>query len=263
MRPLLRPIEVGEADARGRALFLGRVFGALHERGETFVMPSVWDERSARTFEQLAFPALRIPDNPSAVERGLSPFERRDRMFAQARRLAAGTKVPLSASCEDGFGDDAADVAETVRLAGQAGLVGCEIDDYAPDARAFRPRAQVAERIAAAAEAARALSFPFVLTAHARRPIRDARDLAKTIRQLEAFQEAGADVLFVSARCTLDDVARIVGALDRPLAVLGGAPGLAHSVAALAALGVCRVTMGTAVARTLPQRLTHVPRSPP
>ena len=171
----------------------------------------------------------------------------RDEALAHAASIVGATDLPVSADLENGFADDPADVADTVRLALDAGLAGCSIEDFS--GREDAPIYEIgpaAERIAAAAEVAHAGPVHLVLTARAENHLHGRQDLADTIARLQAYQEAGADVLFAPGVSGLEDIRQLVAAVDRPVNVLAlpGAP----TVAELAAAGVSRVSVGGAFA---------------
>jgi 2-methylisocitrate lyase-like PEP mutase family enzyme len=173
-------------------------FRALHARRCAFIIPNPWDVGSARILAHLGFEALSTTSMGHAFTLG-----RQDNTLDRAEALAyaslivSRTNLPVSADLENGFGDDAKAVAETIRLAAATGLVGASIEDATacPDDPIYEIE-QAVERVEAAAEAARALPFPFTLTARAENYLRGRPDLGDTVRRLEAFQEAGADVLY-------------------------------------------------------------------
>jgi 2-methylisocitrate lyase-like PEP mutase family enzyme len=225
------------------------IFRALHERDRAFIIPNPWDLGTAKMLEALGFEALATTSAGFAQSIGEADGAvDRDTMLAHAAQLAAATNLPVSADLENGYADDPAGVAETVRLAAAAGLAGCSIEDL-PAGRDGEPYDLpfAAERIAAAAKAARALPFAFTLTARAENYIADRPDLADTIARLQAYQEAGADVLYAPGLRSADDIAAVVRAVDRPVNVLMGLPGVTLTLADLNALGVRRVSIGSAL----------------
>jgi 2-methylisocitrate lyase-like PEP mutase family enzyme len=225
------------------------IFRALHERDHAFIIPNPWDLGTAKMLEALGFEALATTSAGFAQSIGKADGAvDRDTMLAHAAQLAAATNLPVSADLENGYADEPAGVAETVRLAAAAGLAGCSIEDL-PAGRAGEPYdlAFAAERIAAAAKAVRALPFAFTLTARAENYIADRPDLADTIARLQAYQEAGADVLYAPGLRSADDIAAVVRAVDRPVNVLMGLPGVTLTLADLSALGVRRVSIGSAL----------------
>lgn len=226
----------------------GRAFRALHEQKETFFIPNPWDAGSARVLEGLGFKALATTSGGFANSTGkLDGQPGRDAVLAHAAVLTRATNIPVSADLEDGFGESPETIAETIRLAAQAGLVGGSIEDYTGKADApLYEIAQAADRVRAAAEAAKKLDFPFTLTARAENFFRGKPDLADVIKRLQAYQEAGADVLFAPALRSAEDIATIVREVDRPLNVLGGIGGLASlTLADYQKLGVRRISVGS------------------
>jgi len=220
-------------------------FLELHRRGEPLLMPNAWDLGSAALLASLGFQALATTSSGHAATLGrLDGGVTRDEALAHATELAQGSDVPVSADLENAFADDPAGVAETIGLAVQTGLAGCSVEDYSGDHIYDLEPAR--ERVAAAAEAAHAGPVKLVLTARAENHIRGRDDLADTIARLQAYQEAGADVLFAPGIKTPDDIGRVVQSVDRPVSVLAlpGAP----SVSELASLGVARVSVGGAFA---------------
>jgi 2-methylisocitrate lyase-like PEP mutase family enzyme len=175
----------------------GLAFRALHERAGAFIIPNPWDVGTAKLLAHLGFEALATTSSGFAFSLG-----RRDNTVDRARvtehvaALAAATDVPVSADLENGFGDDPETAAETIRLAAAAGAVGGSIEDASGrDDQPIYPLQEAVERVRAAVAAARALPFPFTLTARAENYLHGRPDLADTIRRLQAFQDAGADVL--------------------------------------------------------------------
>jgi 2-methylisocitrate lyase-like PEP mutase family enzyme len=228
-----------------------RTFRALHERDRAFVIPNPWDLGSLRSLEQLGFEAIATTSAGFARSIGKADGDvERDEMIEHCGILAAATDLPVSADLENGYADDPADVAETVRLAAAAGLAGCSIEDL-PLHRVGEPYeiSFAAERVRAAAEAAHALPFPFTLTARAENYIADRPDLADTIARLQAFQEAGADVLYAPGLRSKEDIGTVVRAVDRPVNVLAGLRGMQLTLAELSDLGVKRVSIGGGLAR--------------
>ena len=172
-------------------------------------------------------------------------------MMTHLSAIAAATDLPVSADLENGFGDAPGFVAETIRLAAAAGVVGGSIEDATgrPDHPIY-DREHAAERVRAAAEAARALPFPFTLTGRAENYLRGRPDLDDTIARLQAYQEAGADVLYAPGLASKDDIAAVVRSVDRPVNVVMGLRGVQLSLAELSAMGVRRVSVGSALCRT-------------
>jgi 2-methylisocitrate lyase-like PEP mutase family enzyme len=226
------------------------LFKALHEREGAFIIPNPWDAGSARLLAGLGFEALATTSAGFANSRGRSDGEvTRDEVIEHCRDLCAATELPVSADLENCFADDPERAAETILLGARAGLVGGSIEDYSGDpSNPIYEFALAVERVHAAAEAARSLGFPFTLTARAENLLRGRPDLDDTIRRLQAFEAAGADVLYAPALNTLDEVRLLTGAVSKPVNVL--APMLKGvTVAQLAEAGVRRISLGGALAR--------------
>ena len=172
-------------------------------------------------------------------------------MLAHAMALAVATDLPVSADLENGYADKPVEVADTIRLAAQAGLAGCSVEDV-PQGRGRDPYeiSLAADRVRAAAEVAHSLPFPFTLTARAENFIVGHPDLRDTIARLQAFQEAGADVLFAPGLKTKEDIRTVVQSVDRPINVIMGLQGVQLSLADLSEVGVKRVSVGSALARS-------------
>jgi 2-methylisocitrate lyase-like PEP mutase family enzyme len=229
----------------------GARFRALHEAPGAFVIPNPWDVGSALVLAGLGFPALATSSAASACaigrrDGGLT----RDEALAHARAIAAATELPVSADLENGFGDDPASVAETVRLAGARGLVGCTIEDTTgrPDRPLYDSQLAV-ERIAAGAEAARSLPFPFLLTARAHDLMFPGGSVDGTIARLQAFEQAGADVLFAPGLPDIAAVRTVCAAVSKPFNFMVGIKGKSFSVSELAAAGVKRISLATSLYR--------------
>ena len=229
----------------------GAAFRALHYRDRAFIIPNPWDPGTARLLQSLGFEALATTSAGYAFSIG-KPDGAVDRhaMLAHCAALAAATNLPVSADLENGYADDPAQVAETIRMAARTGLAGGSIEDLgsghsgAPYELEF-----AAERVRAAAEAAHALPFPFTLTARSENFLIGRADLHDTISRLQAFQEAGADVLFAPGLKTEEDIATVVRSVDRPVNVIMGLQGVPLSLAELSELGVKRVSVGSALSR--------------
>jgi 2-methylisocitrate lyase-like PEP mutase family enzyme len=229
----------------------GQIFHALHERASAFLIPNPWDVGTARLLAHLGFDALATTSMGYAFSVG-----RRDntvdrhRMMEHVAAIAAATDLPVSADLENGFGDAPETVAETIRLAAAAGVVGGSIEDATgrPNDPIY-DRAQAAERIRAAAAVVRSLPFAFTLTGRAENYLHGRPDLKDTIARLQAYQEAGADVLYAPGLASKDDIAALVRSVDRPVNVVMGLQGVQLSLAALSAIGVRRVSVGSALCR--------------
>lgn len=226
------------------------VFRALHQ-GECFVMPNPWDAGSAKLLAGLGFAALATSSGAAAGVLGRRDGEiTRDEALAHARAIVDATDLPVAADLENGFGDAPAEAALSIRLAGECGLVGGSIEDFSglTDQRLY-PFSQAVERIAAAAEAARALPFPFVLTARCENFLRGNPDLDDTITRLQAYARAGADVLFAPALPDLASVRAVCAALDKPVNFMVGRKGASFSLAELRDAGVRRISLATSLYR--------------
>jgi 2-methylisocitrate lyase-like PEP mutase family enzyme len=229
----------------------GHAFRALHARDGAFIIPNPWDVGTARLLAHLGFEALATTSMGYAFSIGQrdNTVERHP-MMEHLSAIAAATDLPVSADLENGFGDAPEVVAETIRLAAAAGVVGGSIEDATgrPDQPIYE-REQAAERIRAAAEAAHALPFAFTLTGRAENYLHGRPDLTDTIARLQAYQEAGADVLYAPGLASEDDIAAVVRSVDRPVNVVMGLRGARMSLAALSAMGVRRVSVGSALCR--------------
>src|SRR5215472_15883283 len=226
-------------------------FRALHDQPGCFVIPNPWDVASSRILSGLGFEALATSSAASACVLGLRDGGlTRDQALAHARMIVNATDLPVSADLERGFGDAPDTVAETVRLAADAGLVGCTIEDSTGNQdRPLYDFALAVERIAAAAEAACALPFPFMLTARAHNFLYAAPTLDDTIHRLQAFEKAGADVLFAPGLPDLAAVRAVCAALTKPFNFMVGIKGKSFSVRELAAAGVRRISLATSLYR--------------
>jgi 2-methylisocitrate lyase-like PEP mutase family enzyme len=229
-------------------------FRALHTRPGLFVIPNPWDAGSAVILMRMGFEALATTSAGYAFSIGKPDAEGaldREGTLANARAIVAATPLPVSADLENGFGDSPDACAETIRLAAQAGLVGGSIEDATGrPTDPIYPFALAVERIEAAVAAARMTGFPFVLTARAENLINGRNDLPDTLRRLQAFAAAGADVLYAPGLKSREEIAAVVGAVaPKPVNVVMGLSGAAFSVDELAALGVKRVSLGSSLAR--------------
>src|SRR6266851_567408 len=226
-------------------------FRALHDGPGAFVIPNPWDVGSARILAGLGFQALATSSaaSASAVGRkdgGLT----RDEALAHAHLIVDATDLPVSADLENGFGDAPEVVAETIRLAAEVGLVGCTIEDATGNQASPLYDVRLAvERIAAAAQAARALHFPFLLTARAHNLLYAAPSLDDTISRLQAFERAGADVLFAPGLPDLAAVRAVCAAVSKPVNFMAGIKGKSFSVAELQEAGVRRISLATSLYR--------------
>jgi 2-methylisocitrate lyase-like PEP mutase family enzyme len=232
-------------------------FQALHAQPGAFVIPNPWDAGTARMLAGLGFPALTTTSAGLAFTLGKRDGDgsvTRDETLANARMIVDATELPVAADLENGFGDAPEVVAETIRLAAeQAGLVGGSIEDASGDpGKPIYDFQQAVERVAAAAEAARALPFPFMLVGRAENMRFKVGDLDETIRRLQAFESAGADVLFAPGLTRAEDIRAVCASVGKPVNVvmgLTGIPGPPLSTQALAQLGVKRISLGSALSR--------------
>ena len=226
-------------------------FRALHQRDRVFIIPNPWDVGTARLLAKLGFEALATTSAGFAFSVGQQDNTiGRDPMLAHVAAIVSATDLPVSADLENGFADDPAGVATTIRMAAATGLAGGSIEDATGRADApIYEHGLAVERIRAAAEAVRALPFPFTLTARAENHLVGRTDLKDTIKRLQAYQEAGADVLYAPGLVSEKDIAAVVNSVDRPVNVLMGGAGVPHTLAALARLGVKRVSVGSALSR--------------
>lgn len=223
-------------------------FLALHEGERPLLLPNPWDRGSAKLFASLGFEALATTSSGSAATLGLLDGSVvREDAIASAAAIVAATELPVSADLENGFADEPDGVAETLRLAIAAGLAGASIEDYS--GREDTPIYGIevaAERVAAAAEIAHSGPGRLVLTARAENHLHGVTDLADTIARLQAYQEAGADVLYAPGITRLEDIHRVVSSVDLPVNVLAR-PGV-PPVDELASVGVRRISVGGAFA---------------
>ncbi len=216
-----------------------------------FIIPNPWDVGTARLLAHLGFEALATTSAGYAFSVGRRDNTvGREEMMAHVASIAAATDLPVSADLENGFGDDPETVAETIRLGAAAGLAGGSIEDSTgrPEEPVYGFELAV-ERVRAAAEAARSLPFPFTLTARAENYLLGRPDLEDTIRRLQAYQEAGADVLYAPGLASRDDIASVVRSVDRPVNVVMGLQGVQLSLAELSGIGVKRVSVGSSLSR--------------
>jgi len=227
----------------------GKVFRALHEREGGFIIPNPWDIGTARLLAHLGFEALATTSAGYAFSVGQRDDAiGRDEMMTHVAQLAFATDLPVSADLRNGFGDSPETVAETIRLAAKTGLAGCSIEDRSTDRSIYELELAVA-RIRAAAEAARALPFTFTLTARAENYLIGRPDLDDTIKRLQAFEEAGADVLYAPGLTKKENIVSVVSSVGRPVNVIMGLPGVQMSLSELAEIGVKRISVGSALTR--------------
>jgi 2-methylisocitrate lyase-like PEP mutase family enzyme len=236
-------------------------FQALHQDPGFFVIANAWDAGSARILAG-RFPALATSSGASAGVLGRRDgMVTREEALAHARAIVDATDLPVSADLEKGFADAPDGVAETIRLAAATGLVGGSIEDFSADPQ--RPLYELGyaqERVAAAAEAAHKLPFPFTLTARAENFLRGNPDLNDTIKRLQAFEAAGADVLMAPGLPDLAAVRTVCAALSRPFNFMAGIKGRSFSVEELAAAGVKRISLATSLYRAAMSGLLNAAR---
>ena len=231
----------------GLSMDLRQRFRELHT--SPFIIANPWDVGSARILASLGFPALATSSAGFANALGLPDGGvTREEAIEHARQISAATPLPVSADFENGFGDAPEIVAETVALASRTGLAGCSIEDYGPE-QGLYSKEFAAARVGAAVEASRKDSSPLVITARCENFFRGNPDLADSIARLQAYQEAGADVLYAPGLDDLDDIRAVCSALRRPVNVLVGMPGTTFGIAELADAGVKRISVGSAFSR--------------
>jgi 2-methylisocitrate lyase-like PEP mutase family enzyme len=239
----------------------GDLFRDLHTGPEPFVIANAWDAGSARILTRLGFPALATTSGGLAFSLGRpdgANLISLEEILANAQAIVAATSLPVSADLESGYGHSADEVAATVRLAAEAGLVGGSIEDatgHRDDP--IHSFDSAVRRVSAAADAARSLAFPFTLTARAENFVYGRPDLKDTIRRLQAYEAAGADVLYAPGLPGADAVRAVCSCVGRPVNALAGGTGSGPSVAELASYGVRRISVGSAFSRAALGALTR------
>jgi 2-methylisocitrate lyase-like PEP mutase family enzyme len=225
-----------------------RRFDELHRGESPLLLANAWDSGSARLLASLGFKALATTSSGFAATLGrLDGSVTREEALANAASIVAASDLPVSADLENGFADDPAGVARTIELALDAGLAGCSVEDYSgEDQTPIYDLALAAERVAAAAEAAHSGPVRLVLTARAENYLHGRADLDDTIARLQAYEQAGADVLYAPGLSDLQDIRRVVESVSLPVNVLALAK--APPVAELASVGVARISLGGAFA---------------
>jgi len=230
-----------------------RAFRALHERPGIFIMPNPWDAGTAKLFASLGFEALAttslgLANALGRVDGALAIS--RDELIANCRAIASATELPVNADLENGYADDPREAATIFKLAADAGIVGGSIEDASGDpAKPIYDFNLAVERVAAAAETAHALPFPFTLTARAENFLHGRRDLDDTVRRLQAFASAGADVLYAPGLRDLETIRQVVAAVGKPLNVVMSAADPELTAQQLASVGVKRISVGGALSR--------------
>lgn len=227
-------------------------FRALHQRDRAFILPNPWDRGTARLLAQLGFEALATTSAGYAFSRGLLDGQvGRVAMLTHVGDIANATDLPVSGDLENGYGHEPEAAAETIRGAAAQGLVGGSIEDATGnESDPIYEIGRAKDRIRAAAAAAHSLPFPFTLCARAENFLHGRPDLKDTIARLQAYQEAGADVLYAPGLTRKEQIAAIIREVDRPVNVLVGMPGLDLSVDELSRLGVKRLSTGSALSRS-------------
>jgi 2-methylisocitrate lyase-like PEP mutase family enzyme len=221
----------------------GETFRALHE-GETFVIPNPWDAGSAKVLAGLGYKALATTSSGFAFTLGKPDGGATlDEVAAHVELVSEATDLPLSVDLENGYGPAPEEAAGAITRVGKAGAVGGSIEDWDRDEGKIYERERAAERIAAAAEAARSFDFPFILTARAENFLRENPDLDDTIARLKAYEEAGADVLFAPGLRKVEDVRAICEAVGKPVNVLGS-PRLGMTIEEIFGAGAQRISVG-------------------
>ncbi len=235
-------------------------FQALHQRLGAFLLPNPWDGGSARILAGLGFEALATSSAAAAGVLGRRDGRiSRDEALAHAHLIVSATALPVVADLENGFGDDPVDAAETIRRAGEAGLVGASIEDSRGDtANPIYDLQHATERIAAAAEAARNCPFPFTLAARAENFVRGNPDLDDTIRRLNAFADAGADVLFAPALPDRAAVRAVCASVSKPVNFMVAIRGKSFTISDLADAGVKRISFASSLYRAAMTELVNV-----
>ena len=229
-------------------------FHQLHHRKEPLIVANPWDAGTARILAALGFEAFSTTSGGLAITLGRrdgTASITRDEALANAKAIVEATHLPVAADLENGYGDSPQAAAETIRLAAEAGLVGGSIEDATNNpAHPIYDFDHAVERVSAAVEAARALPFPFMFVARAENYLHGKPDLNDTIRRLQAFEQAGAEVLYAPGLTHAEDIKAVCTAVSKPVNVLAGLKGAPHlSVAELAALGVRRISLGSALNR--------------
>jgi 2-methylisocitrate lyase-like PEP mutase family enzyme len=241
------------------------VFQTLHRGPDIFVIGNPWDAGSARILTSLGYSALSTTSAGLAFSLGRSDGTAsvsRQEALTNARSIVQATPLPVAADLENGYGPAPEDAAETIRLAAEAGLVGGSIEDATGDpAHPIYPFAQAVERIAAASAAARALPFPFMLVARAENYLHGRPDLDDTIRRLQAFEAAGAEVLYAPGVTRPEDIKTLCDSVSKPVNVLMGLKGAPPlTVQQLGALGVRRLSVGSGFSRAALTAFLHAAR---
>lgn len=226
-------------------------FHALHQAPGTFIIPNPWDRGSARILAHMGFKALATTSMGYAFSIGQRDNSlTREQTLANAADIAGATDLPVNADLENGFGDAPEDTAQTIRLSAATRICGGSIEDASGDSGApIYDIGLAAERVAAAVAAARSLPYRFTLTARAENYLWGRPDLKDTIKRLQAFQEAGADVLYAPGLKTREEIAAVVSSVDRPVNVVMGLVGAQLGLEELSKIGVKRISVGSSLQR--------------
>jgi 2-methylisocitrate lyase-like PEP mutase family enzyme len=226
-----------------------RLFESLHQQDRAFIIPNPWDVGSAKLLAHLSFKALASTSAGYAFSSGVADCAvGRDDMLRHLTDLCGATDLPVNADLENGYGDSPETVAETITLAAQTGIVGGSIEDFSGDpSQPIYPLDVAVERVRAGIEAARALPFHFIFTARAENFLHGNPDLKDTIRRLQAFQEAGADVLYAPGLSKKEDIEAVVSSVDRPVNVLCGGGAMRLTADELSRIGVKRISTGSSL----------------
>lgn len=230
-----------------------RAFRALHERPGIFIMPNPWDAGTAKLFASLGFEALATTSLGFSSSRGRvdgTLSVSREELIANCHEIASATDLPVNADLENGYADDPEEAATIIRLAAEAGIIGGSIEDATGDpARPIYDFDLAVERVAAAARVARSLPFPFTFTARAENYLHGRPDLGDTIRRLQAFAAAGADVLYAPGLRDLETIRQVVAAVQKPVNVVMSSADPEITARQLAEAGVKRISVGGALSR--------------
>lgn len=224
----------------------GTAFRALNERDHAFIIPNPYDAGTAKLLAYLGFEALATTSAGYAFTLGKPDNQvGREPMLKHVTEIVQATDLPVSADLENGFGDDPETVADTILMAADAGLAGCSVEDMAGDGSIYEFEHAV-ERVRAAAEEAKSLPFTFTLTARCENFLVGHPNIDDTIKRLQAYQEAGADVLYAPGLMTMEEITLVVGSVDRPVNVL---PGADMTYSELSGVGVKRISVGSGLSR--------------
>jgi 2-methylisocitrate lyase-like PEP mutase family enzyme len=225
-------------------------FKSLHDRSGSFIIPNPWDSGTAKLLTNIGFEALATTSAGLAFSLGRPDCMRclsREEILDNAKSILSISELPVSADLENGYSDSPQGVFETILLAGQIGLVGASIEDATGiESDPIYKFELAVERIRAAVEAKNTFDFPFILTARAENFVHGRLDLKDTIRRLQSFQEAGADVLYAPDLRSRNDISSVVSSVDKPVNVMIGA---SLSVSELSEIGVKRISLGSTLIR--------------